>query len=223
MADMSLTVFDMAVLFVVGVSVLLALARGLVRESLSVVVWIVAALIAFMAFPYIRAPIDDYIPNVWIGDAVALILVFVAPLICLKIVAMVVGDTLPSGMFGLFDRVLGAGYGLLRGSALVSVAYIGLNLINDPKNHPVWIQDAQLLPYVQDGAELLAGWVPEDILSAETWEHLPGDALGTKPASADTLLDETLRDQTRPNETLPNAIDRTIERAVPKEPPVGLN
>ena len=212
MADMSLTVFDMAVLFVVGVSVLLALARGLVRESLSIVVWVIAALIAYMAFPHVRVPIGDYIPNVWIGDAVALILVFVAPLVCLKIVAMVIADAMPRGMFGSVDRILGAGYGLARGGLVVSLAYVGLNLINKPENHPVWIQDAQLLPYVQDGAELLAGWVPEDILAAETWDDLPTSTLGPSPASADTLP-----------ATLPAPLDRTIEDTVSEEPPSGVD
>ena len=44
MAEMSLTIFDMAVLFVLGVSGILALLRGFVRESLSIVVWILFTL-----------------------------------------------------------------------------------------------------------------------------------------------------------------------------------
>ncbi len=183
MEDMSLTVFDMAVLFVVGVSALLALARGLVRESLSIVVWAIAALIAYMAFPHVRGPIGDYIPNVWIGDAVALIVVFVAPLICLKIVAMVIADSYAARHVRIdrpiARRCLWPRPRRLRWSAL---AYVGLNVINKPENHPVWIQEAQLLPYVRDGAELLAGWVPEDILSAEAWDSLPKAPLGSTPA-----------------------------------------
>jgi membrane protein required for colicin V production len=204
---MSLTVFDMAVLFVVGVSVLLALARGLVRESLSIIVWVVSALIAYMAFPHVRAPIGDYIPNVWIGDAFALVLVFVAPLVCLKIVAMVVAEAVPRGALGSVDRILGAGYGLARGVLVVSLAYLGLTLINRPEHHPYWIQEAQLLPYVRDGAELLAGWVPEHILTAETWDDLPAGTLGPAPASADTLTQG----------------DRAIGNTLAKEPPTGVD
>jgi len=184
MAEMSLTVFDMAVLFVVGVSALLALLRGLVRESLSIVVWIVSALIAYVAFPELRQLVGTYIPNVWVGDAITLIVVFLAPLICLKIVAMVIADSVPSGIFGSFDRILGAGYGFARGALIVSLAYLGLNLVNEPEHHPSWIKDAQFLPYVNDGAELLASWVPEDMLQADIWQ---GGGLGTKPAAADTL------------------------------------
>lgn len=207
MADMSLTVFDMAVLFVVGVSALLALARGMVRESLSIVAWVIAGLIAFVAFPEVRPAVGDFIANVWVGDAVALILVFIAPLVCLKIVAVVIANTMPSGMFGIVDRILGSVYGFARGAAVVSLVYIGLSVINDPENHPVWIQEAQLLPYVRDGAELLAEWVPDDILTAETWDALPSEALGSSPASADTLSDENLQD----------AVDQAIEDALPEE------
>ncbi len=189
MANMSLTVFDMAVLFIVGASALLALARGLVRESLSIIVWGIAAAIAFMAFPQVRVLIGDYIPNIWIGDAVTLVVVFIAPLVCLKIVAMVIADTMPRGIFGSIDHICGAAFGLARGALLVSLAYLGLNLVNKPENHPAWIQEAQLLPYVSEGAELLAGLVPEDILTAESWQGLPGGNLdlGSSPASAEPL------------------------------------
>jgi membrane protein required for colicin V production len=201
---MSLTVFDMAVLFVVGISALLALARGLVRESLSIVGWVLAGLIAFMMFPQLRGMVGEYITNIWIGDAVTLIIVFVAPLVCLKIVAMVIADTMPRGMFGSIDRVLGAGYGFLRGAFVVSLAYLGLDMVNEPENHPVWIQEAQLLPYVRDGAELLAGWVPEDILSSETWQDLASGHIGTKPASAETIPD-----------ALPETLNEAIEPGAP--------
>jgi len=187
MAEMSLTVFDMAVLFVVGVSGLLALMRGLVRESLSIIVWIVSALIAYVAFPQLRAFVGGYIANVWVGDAVTLIIVFLAPLICLKIVAMVIADTVPMGLFGSLDRILGAGYGFARGALIVSLAYLGLNLVNAPEHHPTWIKQARFLPYVQDGAEILASWVPEDMLDPDNWLGMPEGGLGGRPAAAETL------------------------------------
>ena len=187
MPEMSLTIFDMAVLFVVGVSGLLALVRGLVRESLSIVVWVLAALIAYVAFPELRQLISGYIPNVWIGDAVTLIIVFLAPLICLKIVAMVIAETVPNGLLGSFDRILGAGYGFARGALIVSLGYLGLNLVNVPENHPTWIKEAQFLPYVRDGAELLASWVPEDMLDADSWQSMPDGGIGGRPAAAGTL------------------------------------
>ena len=190
MADMSLTVFDMAVLFVIGVSMLLALVRGLVRESLSIVVWIVAALIAYVAFPELRSLAGNYIPNMWIADAATLVIVFVAPLICLKIVAMVIAETVPRGLFGSLDRLFGAGYGFLRGGFIVSLAYLGLNLINEPDYHPTWIKEARLLPYVHDGAELLAEWAPLDMLDPATWQNLPGGPFGGSSASAETLAGE---------------------------------
>lgn len=187
MADMSLTIFDMAVLFVVGVSGLLALLRGLVRETLSIVVWLLAGLIAYAAFPELRQFVGGYIGNVWIADAVTLIIVFLAPLICLKIVAMVIADTVPSGLFGSFDRLLGAGYGIARGALIASLAYLGLSLVNEPENHPVWVKEAQFLPYIRDGAELLASWVPEDMLDADSWQAVPEGGLGGNAAVAETL------------------------------------
>ena len=187
MSELSLTVFDIAVLFVVGVSGLLALVRGLVRESLSIVVWILSAVIAYVAFPELRQLVGSYVTNAWIGDAITLIVVFLAPLVCLKIVAMVIADSVPSGVFGSLDRVLGAGYGVARGALIVSVAYLGLNLVNAPEHHPTWIKEAKMLPYVQDGARLLAGWVPDDVLDGENWHVMPDGRLAGRPAAAESL------------------------------------
>ncbi|MGI9419335.1 MAG: CvpA family protein [Geminicoccaceae bacterium] len=190
----------MAVLFVIGVSGLLALVRGLVRESLSIVVWLLSALIAYVAFPELRALVGAYISHVWIGDAVTLIVVFLAPLVCLKIVAMVIADSVPSGVFGSLDRILGAGYGIARGALVVSLAYLGLNLVNAPEHHPVWIKEARVLPYVRDGAELLASWVPEDMLDPEAWQPMPDGGFGGRPAAAETLATPSATDLESPLE-----------------------
>ncbi len=200
MPEMSLTIFDMAVLFVVGVSGLLALVRGLVRESLSIAVWILAALIAYVAFPELRTLIGGYIPNAWIGDAVTLIVVFLAPLICLKIVAMVIAETVPAGFLGSLDRILGAGYGFARGALIVSLGYLGLNVVNVPENHPTWIKEAQFLPYVRDGAELLASWVPEDMLNADSWQGMSDGGIGGSPAVAETLSTSPIKELEQPPE-----------------------
>lgn len=213
MAEMSLTVFDMTVLFVVGVSALLALLRGLVRESLSIVVWILSALIAYVAFPELRQFVGTYIANVWIADAITLIVVFLAPLVCLKIVAMVIADSVPSGLFGSFDRILGAGYGFARGAIIVSIAYLGLSLVNEPENHPTWIKDAQFLPYVHDGAELLASWVPEEMLDVDAW---PGETLGTRPAVAETLTPPETADLTETEDLAPALEDSGPEDQKPE-------
>jgi len=67
---------------------------------------------------------------------------------------------------------------------IVSLVYLGLSLVNEPENHPTWIKEAQFLPYVHDGAELLASWVPENMLDVDAWQ---GGTLGTRPAVAETL------------------------------------
>ncbi|MGI9510604.1 MAG: CvpA family protein [Geminicoccaceae bacterium] len=209
MADMSLTVFDMAVLFVVGVSGLLALVRGLVREGLSIVVWALSALIAYVAFPDLRVFLSGYVPNEWIRDALALIVVFLAPLVCLKIVAMVIAETVPAGLFGSLDRLLGAGYGLVRGAVVVSLAYLGLNMMNEPENHPVWIKEAQFLPYVRDGADLLAGWIPEDVVNAELWQDFSQGGLGGRSAAAQTPPAAELENLEQPNQAdIPDQSER---------------
>ena len=52
MSGMQLTLFDMIVLVVIGLSALAALTRGAVREILGLASWVGAAIVAFLALPY---------------------------------------------------------------------------------------------------------------------------------------------------------------------------
>jgi membrane protein required for colicin V production len=167
MFDLSLTAFDAAVLFVVGVSALLALARGAIREVLTMAVWIAAIVIAYSSFEAVRAPVLAALGNPWVADAATFGLVFLVPLAVLKIAVMLVAGMVPLGLFGVVDRILGGALGFLRGAFLVSAAYLALSLLISPPNQPDWIQQAALLPYVEDGAALIDRWLPPSFLAAD--------------------------------------------------------
>jgi membrane protein required for colicin V production len=172
MTEMSLTVFDLAVFFVLVVSVLLALARGLLREGLGLLAWAGAGVVAWFGLDDTRTVLQQQFANDTVAEIAAFGLVFVVPLVLFKLLALLLGAVIPGGAFGSIDRLLGAGFGFVRGAAVVSAVYLALAIVITPENHPAWIRDAYFLPYVQDGAELLADFVPEDILSSDALANL---------------------------------------------------
>lgn len=160
--DLPLTAFDVAILLIVGISGLLALVRGATREALTMAAWLGALLVAYYGFGYVRELTQKTIEMRWVADAVALLVVFVVPLIGFKTVASVLSDQVSEGGFSLADRLVGMAFGVARGAAIVCALYLGMNVLVDPDAQPEWVRQATLLPYVQDGADLLQGLLPAD-------------------------------------------------------------
>jgi membrane protein required for colicin V production len=166
MADLPLTAFDVAVLLIVGISALLALVRGATREALTMAAWVGALVVAYYGFGYVRELAQKTIEIRWIADVVALVVVFVVPLIAFKTVAAVLSDHVADGGFSMADRLLGMVFGAVRGAAIVCALYLGVGILIEPEEQPPWITHAALLPYVQQGAGFLQGLLPADAEAA---------------------------------------------------------
>jgi membrane protein required for colicin V production len=156
-----MTAFDVAVLLVVGLSVLVAWLRGAIREMLTIATWIGAGVVAYYGFPYARELARRTMETEWLADAIALCVVFVVPLIGFKVAAAVLTDHIPGGHVETLDRIVGAAFGVARGALVVCLAYLGLTILVAPEDHPDWIKNAIVLPYVEDGAALLNRLIPE--------------------------------------------------------------
>lgn len=152
--------FDFVVLAVIVISTLFALLRGLTREVLTVAAWIGALVVAYYGFGAARAVAHRTIETDWLADGGALVLVFLVPLILFKIMGAVFSDRISEGWLGSLDNWLGAAFGVARGVLIVCIVYLGLGVVFGPGERPAWIEQGVLVPYVQNGAAWLAGFMP---------------------------------------------------------------
>jgi membrane protein required for colicin V production len=178
------TAFDIAAVAVIGLSVLIAFLRGFLRETLTILTWVGAGVAAYFAFPYARELARRTIETEWLADAAALCVVFVVPLIALKVAAALVADHIPGGTLGTIDRLAGLAFGAARGAMVVCAAYLGLVVLIAPEEQPEWVRNALILPYVQDGAALLTRLLPQDFadrraMRSGRWWHAGLPALGS--------------------------------------------
>ncbi len=155
------TVVDLAVIGIIALSALLALARGAVREVLGLASWIGSIAVAFVAFERVRPLVTPHIQEPLIADAATLAVVFIVPFIAFKILASVIAGAVSASPLGPFDRLLGFGFGVLRGMLIVCAAYLVVSAFVPPARQPVWLRDARTLPQVQKGAALLAQALPQ--------------------------------------------------------------
>lgn len=115
---------DVIILIVIGISALIALSRGLVKEVLSIVGWVLATMSIIyllpVLMPFAKAHISSGILAGVVTALVILILFFIAWIL---LTDKLIGKIRTSKLNGL-DRLLGLFFGIVRACLLVVLFYI---------------------------------------------------------------------------------------------------
>ena len=167
--DIGFTLLDYVIIAGLAASATLSLLRGFSREILSIVGWLVSIYGTLAALPLLRPHIEDAAPSGWpIGLllGIAAIVVFVLIMLVFSFLANIVTKHLKKTRIGRTDRILGAGFGLLRGVLIAIFAYFILLLLIPTDEHPDWVSEAQLVPFLHDGMDLIVTLAPSDSISA---------------------------------------------------------
>ncbi len=125
------TIIDGVVAAVIILSAILAYARGFVRESLAILGWIGAAVLAFIFAPAVR-PMVAQIPglNKFLADSCELgtiagfAAVFALALVLFSIITPLFSSVVQRSALGGVDQGMGFLFGVARGILLVAVAFI---------------------------------------------------------------------------------------------------
>lgn len=124
-------IVDAIVLGVVALSAVLAYARGFVRELLSILGWVGAAIAAFVFAPAVE-PLVREIPvlrdiigtSCELGLLAAFVAVFAAALILFSIFTPILSGAVQNTALGPVDKGLGFLFGVARGVVLVLIAFL---------------------------------------------------------------------------------------------------
>ncbi len=134
---------DIAILAVIGLSAMIGLVRGFVKEALSLVGWVVAFVLAILFYEQLA----QIVPSAWGGQTVrngiAFIGIVVGALIAAAILRWFVGVLVESTGLSGTDRFLGFLFGAARGALLIVIA---LMLVDEFVDDRTWWQEARLPP-----------------------------------------------------------------------------
>lgn len=156
-----MTAFDYAVLAVISASVLLGLWRGVVSEILALVAWVAAFFVARAEAPMVAGWLAGQIAEPGMRLAMAYVLVVVGVLLVFAIARMLISLMLKTVGLGLLDRLLGAGFGILRGILVVMVAVLVAGVTPLPKAD--WWRDAMLSPPLETLVMAAKPWLPAEV------------------------------------------------------------
>jgi membrane protein required for colicin V production len=169
---------DTVMLGIVALSVLAGFLRGFARELLGLAAWIVAALLASRFYASALPLARNWIEDGLIADLVCFVAVFVMVLFGLSLLANLLSRLVRLSLLGGIDRLLGAIFGLVRGAALLVLAYIVMAFVLPAEDWPVPVRDARSLPYLHAGAQYALAQAPE------RWRpNLPQVGQDSAPAS----------------------------------------
>jgi len=162
------TIVDGIVAVIIILSAILAYSRGLVRETLAIGGWIVAAIVAYTfapaAEPLVREiPVvsDFFGTSCELSMAFAFCVVFAAALIVISFFTPLFAGAVQRSAIGGIDQGLGFIFGVIRGALLVVVglAIYDRVIVSDPI--PM-IDDSRTAKVFADMSERIDEQIPED-------------------------------------------------------------
>jgi membrane protein required for colicin V production len=152
------TIFDYLLLFVLVSSVVISMLRGLVKEILSLLGWIVAFIVANMFGAQLATLLPAAIPGGAGRLMVAYVALFIGVRILMGLASMAIGAVVAATGLTLADRGLGGLFGLARGIVIVLAVVILCGMTSIPQQ-AFW-KNALLSPMAESGARTLKPFLP---------------------------------------------------------------
>ena len=114
-----MTTFDWVVLCIIALSTLLAFFRGVVRELVATIAWVLGVVGAITFTPVLAALLPDLPGYPAVRYIVAFALIIIGALLVGALIAWPLSNAVRAAGLGFVDRFLGSIFGILRGAAFV--------------------------------------------------------------------------------------------------------
>ena len=156
-----MTVFDYAVLGVIGLSVLLSILRGFLRETLSLAGWVAAFFVAKLYVLQLAPLLPESIPGESLRLLAAFLILFLATLLVASLLAIALAEVFKKIGLGWLDRWLGALFGMARGILIVSIVVLLGGLTTLP--HETFWRNAMFSAPLEALVISALPWLPQGI------------------------------------------------------------
>tara|TARA_R110000824_G_scaffold211072_1_gene397001 strand:+ start:12572 stop:13096 length:525 start_codon:yes stop_codon:yes gene_type:complete len=161
-----MTGLDIFVLILMGGAAVLGFLRGFVQEALSLLVWILVVIGVRM----LHTPIYERLISPVGSESGASVLAFASIVIVTyalgRWIARSIGARSRKSVLGPIDRVLGFGFGMIKGLIGATLLYLLVILVNDSiygadEPRPEWLAESRTYPLLNASGNAMVDFVQE--------------------------------------------------------------
>lgn len=153
-----MTALDIIVILLVGLGLYTGFRRGFSYAVLSLGVWILVVLALWLLHAPVGNALTGVIGTTSGGYMLAFVLIFGIVLIGGKLIASQVSKSVRGSVVGPADRIIGAGFGALKGLVYATLFYMACAFIYDTiwgrsAPRPDWVRNAFTYPLIDGTAK----------------------------------------------------------------------
>lgn len=178
---------DVVFLVIVGVSALVAIARGVTKELLSIIGWVLAGVSVYYLLPVVDPIMKKYIASEVLSGLVSGMVILIMFCIFWVLAADKISTQIRFSKLSALDRILGFIFGIFRGVVIVILLQIMISSLIPEESQKGVFAESRYFKLAGDAAGPIKGLIPEkwfDDLKAK------GENLGLGAAKTDEKVDE---------------------------------
>jgi len=155
-----MTGFDIGVLLLVALGAITGFVRGFVQEVLTLAAW----LVSLVAIHYAHTPVTNMLGN-YVGEhmgaasVLAFALLLLVPYALVRLLASQLGAASRASLLGPVDRVIGFGFGAVKGMLMAvlgfSILVLGYDTVWGVNGRPDWITQSRTYPFINASSDAL--------------------------------------------------------------------
>jgi membrane protein required for colicin V production len=159
-----MTALDIVVLFLLGTGAVFGFMRGFVQEALSLIAWV----LIIAAVRLLHGPVTGVLAGPVGTDAGAAVLAFLAIVVVTfalgKLISKSIGAKSRESVLGPIDRVLGFGFGFMKGLIAATLIFLLLvmgyeTIFGAKEKRPLWMTESRTYPLLNASGEAMSGFV----------------------------------------------------------------
>lgn len=162
---MSLNWADWTIIAIIGVSSVISLLRGFVKEMLSLLSWLAASFVAIAFHERLALIFSKWISTPSIRTVLAYIALFVLTLLIGAIINWLLHQFVIGAGLDAFDRILGMAFGATRGLLIALALLMLLPMALPEMKQDLWWHQSRLIPYF----EASEGWARDTFSELMGW------------------------------------------------------
>jgi membrane protein required for colicin V production len=180
-----MTGFDILVLVVVGALASLGFLRGFVQEAISLFAWGASIFAIHNLHSALSAWLTPHVGTQSGASVLAFVLLLFLPYLIVRGVARYLGSASRGSALAPVDRVLGFGFGAVKGTLIIVLGYsvlmLGYDTIWGPSGRPDWIRHSRCYSFIDASSVALVDMIGKRRREAQQADQTPEPVATKKP------------------------------------------